>query len=44
MVVFTDDAWIDGEGRAFLAWDYIEVPGLYLSLRRKVRTQNLGER
>jgi len=33
MVVFTDDAWIDGEERAYLVWDYIEVPGLYSSFR-----------
>jgi len=26
MVVFTDDAWPDGEERTYLAWDYIEVP------------------
>ena len=28
MVVFTDDAWPDGEERSHLMWDYIEVPGL----------------
>jgi len=43
MVVFTDDAWTDEEERTYLVWDYIEVSGLYLSLRKKVRTQNLGE-
>ena len=26
MVVFTDDAWPDGEKKTYLVWDYIEVP------------------
>ena len=33
MVLFTDDAWPDGEERTYLTWDYVEVPGLYLTLR-----------
>ena len=33
MVVFTDDSWPDGEERSDLMWDYIEVPGLYLTLQ-----------
>ena len=44
MVVFTDDSWPDGEERSHLMWDYIEVPGLYLTLRRKVRTHDLLEK
>ena len=43
MVVFTDAAWPDGEERTYLMWDYVEESGLYLSLRRKVRTYELDE-
>ena len=44
MVVCTDDAWPDGEERTYLMWDYIEVPGLYLTLKRKVRTHELKDK
>ena len=33
MIAFTDSAWTDGEERTYLMWDYIEVWGLYLTLR-----------
>ena len=44
MIVFTDDAWPDGEERIYLVWDHIEVSGLYLNLRRKVRTHELMDK
>ena len=44
MVVFTDDAWPDGEERTYMTWDCIEVPGLYFTLRRKVRTHELMDK
>ena len=44
MVVFIDDAWPDGEERTYLMWDYIELLGLYFTLRKKVRTHELMDK
>ena len=43
MVVFTDGTWTDGEERTYLMWDYIEVPGRYLTLRIEEGENNLLE-
>jgi hypothetical protein len=40
MVVFTDDAWPNGEERTYLTWDNIEV----LRKWKKVRTYELVEK
>ena len=44
LIVFTDGSWTDEEERTYLPWDNIEVPGLYLTFRMKVRTYERVEK
>ena len=46
LIVFTDGFWTDKEEekRRYLPWDNIEVPGLYLTFRMKVRTYERVEK